>query len=104
MLFRYIDKDGSGEVDREEFVRAMRKKISDNDLSDKDLEAIFIMVDEDDSGEIDVYELAGWLGLEVKEDENVEDDREMRWENSREMKARTLKVSAENLTLSSPCK
>ena len=48
-LFKQYDRDNSGDLDFEEFRKAVRKsaKISANDVTDKELNKIFCSVDDD---------------------------------------------------------
>ena len=64
-LFEYYDKDGSGELDQTEFLRAMRKdgKISKRNFSDDELRDIFKAIDADGNGVVDADEFLIWFGL-----------------------------------------
>jgi len=70
-LFKLMDQDGSGSLDVEEFVQAVRESgVQPEDITDNDLKRTFQAVDDDGSGEIDGEELAGWLiGLEREVEE-----------------------------------
>eukprot|EP01052_Picozoa_sp_SAG31_P026410 SAG31_NODE_2390_length_5804_cov_2.122699_3_plen_285_part_00 len=57
-LFQNYDTDGSGELDPEEFIAAVRKdcQLQPEQVSDDELEELFCMIDEDGSGGIDAEE------------------------------------------------
>ena len=62
-LFQTFDADGSGELDRMEFRRAVRDtlQISESTISEKELDTLFDAVDADGSGEVDSTEFVTWL-------------------------------------------
>ena len=62
-LFRFYDRDNSGQIGYTEFKRLVRTdaKITSSHLPDKNLRAIFKLVDRDDSGEIDYTEFLAWV-------------------------------------------
>lgn len=51
-LFQQYDKDGNGELDEDEFAKAVRKYVSESQLSDKELKLLFRDVDKDGGGSI----------------------------------------------------
>ena len=67
-LFKYYDKDNSGEIGFDEFKRLLRKdaKISASILSDADVRTVFDTVDADSSGEMDYHEFERWVGVETQ--------------------------------------
>ena len=62
-LFARVDKDGSGEIDTDEFLDAARNvlEISSETVPDDDLKVVFAAADKDGSGEIDAEEFVAWL-------------------------------------------
>eukprot|EP00929_Paragymnodinium_shiwhaense_P074121 TRINITY_DN37910_c0_g1_i7.p1 TRINITY_DN37910_c0_g1~~TRINITY_DN37910_c0_g1_i7.p1 ORF type:complete len:3325 (+),score=978.01 TRINITY_DN37910_c0_g1_i7:94-10068(+) len=58
-LFRAIDKNGSGQIDRKEFKHAIRRvwKIPKTEVSDPQIGSLFDLLDIDESGEVEVTEL-----------------------------------------------
>jgi Ca2+-binding EF-hand superfamily protein len=67
-LFEQYDTDGSGELDRGEFVAAVRKdcKLPAEVVSDEELEELFCMIDTDGSSGISAEEFGALL--QVKDD------------------------------------
>ena len=62
-LFNRYDKNGSGDIDFEEFSAAARSDcaISLEMISDDDLRALFAEADDDGSGELDSEEFCNWM-------------------------------------------
>ena len=62
-LFATFDEDGNGELDKEEFRKAVREKmqIDEQVISVEEVEALFDAVDADGSGEVDSSEFVAWL-------------------------------------------
>ena len=62
-LFKRYDADGSGELDEEEFTKAVRSDlgVDEEKLNAKELKQLFNAVDADGSGEVDAEEFTGWL-------------------------------------------
>ena len=60
---RRYDRDGSGELDHEEFVRAIRRDthISRSSMSDRELRAVFALIDADRNGQISCEEFMAFL-------------------------------------------
>ena len=67
-LFNRYDKNGSGDIDFEEFSAAARSDcaISLEMISDDDLRALFAEADDDGSGELDSEEFCAWIMDAVK--------------------------------------
>ena len=63
-LFRHYDRDNSGELDFDEFRRAVRKdgKLTEEVVADADLEKMFAAVDADGGGSIGLDEFEELLG------------------------------------------
>ena len=63
-LFRSFDRDNSGELDFDEFRKAIRKegKLKANEWPDQQLRQLFRLVDADASGTITADEFVGWMG------------------------------------------
>ena len=69
-VFRYYDDDGSGELDIEEFTRAMRLdcEIPRHKIPDDGLIKLFNTIDGDGGGTIDAEEFAGFLEIPYQPD------------------------------------
>lgn len=69
-VFRYYDDDGSGELDIEEFTRAMRLdcEIPKHKIPDDGLIKLFNTIDGDGGGTIDAEEFAGFLEIPYQPD------------------------------------
>ena len=67
-LFLQHDRDGNGELDINEFTRALRHTagVSRQELSDDRLRKLFDMVDADGSGEISADEFADFIKFKVR--------------------------------------
>jgi Ca2+-binding EF-hand superfamily protein len=67
-LFRVYDADGSGELDHDEFRRAVRRdmRIPEHELSDNDFLRLFELIDNDNSGTISIEELSEFMRWEPK--------------------------------------
>ena len=63
-LFKHYDRDNSGELDFDEFRRAVRKdgKLTEEVVADADLEKMFAAVDTDGGGSIGLDEFEELLG------------------------------------------
>ena len=69
--FQFVDKDGNGLVDKEEFTCMMRRhKHTDVRLSDEKISVLFDCIDEDGSGEVELEELVSFIE-EDRYDPNV---------------------------------
>ena len=70
VLFDRLDTDGSGELDQEEFIGAVRTElgIAVQDIGDAEVVQIFGAVDADQSGSISASEFVSWLcGVESEQ-------------------------------------
>ena len=64
-VFRKIDTDGSGTLDREELKAALRgasdlKSSSSKKISDEEIDRMMLQADADQSGEVDFPEFCAW--------------------------------------------
>ena len=68
-LFRKIDKDGSGDVSKFEFRKAVRLqlKIRPDDVSDAEVDKFFQAFDDDGSGDVAWEEIVTFLELDDEE-------------------------------------
>jgi len=57
-MFKEVDEDGSGEVDFDEFISMMRRRLLTNPDVDNDIKSSFQLLDKDNSGKIDREEIA----------------------------------------------
>ena len=68
-LFKEIDTDGSGGIDRQELRKAMRKRVMR--LSEDRIDEVFAEVDKDGDGELDLDEfIEGMLNFKPNEEES----------------------------------
>ena len=65
-VFKAVDRDGSGSIDRDELREALHRL--DIELKDRQLAQLFNVIDEDGDGTIDVNELERWLRAAGAED------------------------------------
>ena len=65
-VFKAVDRDGSGSIDRDELREALHRL--DIELKDRQLAQLFATIDEDNNGMIDVNELERWLRAAGAED------------------------------------
>jgi len=73
-LFKYYDRDNSGEMNFQEFKAAIRKsaKIRPTDISDEALEELFNQLDKDGGGNVEFSEFLGWLDPDGRGNQKVE--------------------------------
>jgi hypothetical protein len=71
-IFESIDKDGSGEIDQQEFVGVMRSLGSD--LPEAKIHEVFATIDVDAGGSIDVDEFTEWWLSQQSADTSTKED------------------------------
>eukprot|EP00933_Yihiella_yeosuensis_P036745 TRINITY_DN30527_c0_g1_i1.p1 TRINITY_DN30527_c0_g1~~TRINITY_DN30527_c0_g1_i1.p1 ORF type:complete len:558 (-),score=81.23 TRINITY_DN30527_c0_g1_i1:269-1942(-) len=76
-FYRFMDRDGSGTIDKDEFAMFM-DKFSPEEMSREATDELFEFIDVDNSGEIDLDEFLDWLRPGRKEERLK---KKLRWKN-----------------------